>query len=266
MWWSWRYFVAVSLVGLILIIIGLAVALFPQSITSNIVILLGIMLIVHSTTYSIVAIWNDSRHKYSKGKETSKSTREDTEKITKKGFSPKLPDKETKFPEAADILLINDIQGSKSEMNLLEDETIVLDDGYVGYRQKLTLTNKRIIYSQKEGTIKTTWNKMLEIPLDQIKEAYIGTTGELSELSSAMLRMKDGNIRKLNVNFGGGAAQRMHVATDIVTNAAVRTKTLSDRWVKAINQQLRQKTESLSEMYEEITLKLEDTLKETKKK
>ena len=107
---------------------------------------------------------------------------------------------------------------------------------------------------------------MLEIPLEQIKEAYIDITGELSQLSSAMLRMKDGNIRKLNVNFGDGDAQGMHVATDIVTDAAVRTKTLSDRWVNAINRQLRQKTESLSEMYEEITMKLEETLKETKKK
>ena len=93
MWRSWRYFVAFSLMGLILVVIGLAVALFPQSITSNIIIFLGIILIILSATYSVVAIWNDSRQKHSKGKETSKSTRADTEKITKKGFSPRLSKK-----------------------------------------------------------------------------------------------------------------------------------------------------------------------------
>ena len=85
--------------GLILVVIGLAVALFPRSITSNIIIFLGIILILLSATYAIVAIWNDSRQKYSKGKGTSKNAREDTEKIIKKDFSPKVSKKKVGVPD-----------------------------------------------------------------------------------------------------------------------------------------------------------------------
>jgi hypothetical protein len=63
------------------------------------------------------------------------------------------------------------------EMELSEGEEVVLDDGYVGYRQKLTLTNKRLVYRKKEGMFKTTWNVTEEIPLEQIEEAYTHTSG-----------------------------------------------------------------------------------------
>jgi hypothetical protein len=43
---------------------------------------------------------------------------------------------------------------------------------------------------------------------------------------------------------------------------AVRTKTLCDKWVNAINQQLRQKVESRTEMLEKRIRELEEKLKE----
>ena len=151
------------------------------------------------------------------------------------------------------------------EMKLLEGEKVVLDDGYVGYRQKLTLTNKRLVYSKKEGLFKTTWNMTEEIPLEQIEEAYTDTIGGLTQLSRAMLRMKDGKIRELNVNFGGGDALGMLAAPDMATEGAVRTKTLCDKWVNAINQQLRLKVESQTEKLEERIRELEEKLKEKEK-
>jgi len=155
------------------------------------------------------------------------------------------------------------------EMELLEGEEVVLDNGYVGYRQKLTLTNKRLVYSRKEGFFTTTWNVTEEIPLEQIEEAYTHTTGSLTQASSAMMRMKDGETRKLNVNFGGGDALGMLTAPDMATDMAIRTKTLCDKWVNAINQQLsaglRLKAESQTEKLEQRIKELEEKLKEKEK-
>ena len=75
---------------------------------------------------------------------------------------------------------------------------------------------------------------------------------------------RDGKIRELNVNTGSGDALGMLVAADMGTDMAVRTKTLCDKWVNAINQQLRLKGESQTEMLEERIRELEEKLKEKK--
>jgi hypothetical protein len=147
-------------------------------------------------------------------------------------------------------------------MKLLEGEKVVLDDGYVGYRRKLALTNKRLVYSKKEGMFKTSWNVTEEIPLEQIEEAYTHTEGGLSQSSSALLRMKDGQIRALNINLGSGDALGMLAAADMGTDMAIRTKTLCDRWVNAINQQLNKKAENRTELLKKRIRELEDKLRE----
>jgi hypothetical protein len=151
------------------------------------------------------------------------------------------------------------------EIALLEGEEVVLEDGYVGYKQKLTLTNKRLLYIKGEGLFRTTWKLNEEIPLEQIEEAYTQTIGSLTQMSEAMLRMKDGKNRELNVHFGGGDALGMLTAPDMATEGAIRTKTLCDKWVSAINQQLRLKVESQTEKLEERIRELEEKLKEKEK-
>ena len=151
------------------------------------------------------------------------------------------------------------------ELKLLEGEKVVLDDGYVGYRQKLTLTNKRLVYKKKEGVFKTKWIMIKDIPLDQIEEAYTHTTGGFSQSSSAMLKMKDEKILELKVEMGSGDALGMLTSSDMGTDMAVRTKTLCDKWVNAINQQLRIKGERQTEMLEERIRTLEKKLKEKKR-
>jgi type II secretory pathway predicted ATPase ExeA len=57
----------------------------------------------------------------------------------------------------------------------------------------------------------------------------------------------------------------MLAAPDMATEGAVRTKTLCDKWVSAINQQLRLKVESQTEKLEERIRELEEKLKEKEK-
>lgn len=155
-----------------------------------------------------------------------------------------------------------------NEMELLEGEEVVLDDGNVGYRLKLTLTNKRLIFSKKEGLFKTTWKVTDEIPLEQIEEAYTDTRKAglgLSQLSSTMLKMKNGNVRELTFKLGDADTLGMLIGgSDIVVDGAVRTKTVSDRWVSAINQLLRLKAESRTDKLEQRIKELEEKLKEEK--
>jgi hypothetical protein len=148
------------------------------------------------------------------------------------------------------------------EIRLLEGEEVVLDNGYVGYRHKLTLTNKRLLYTKGEGLFKVSWNVTEEIPLERIEEAYTHTKGSLTQLSVAMLKMKVGETRELRVSCGGGDALGSLLAPDMPTDVAIRTKTLCDKWVNAINQQLRLKGESQTETLEKRIRELEEKLKE----
>jgi len=150
------------------------------------------------------------------------------------------------------------------EINLLEGEKVVLDDGYVGYKQKLTLTNKPLVYVRGEGIFRTTWKLDEEIPLEQIEEAYTHTRGSLTQMSVAMLKMKDGKTRELKISGGSGDLGSLFAA-DMATDMAVRTKTLCDKWVNAINQQLRLKVGSQTETLEKRIRELEEKLKEKEK-
>jgi len=151
------------------------------------------------------------------------------------------------------------------EINLLEGEKIVLDDGYVGYKQKLTLTNKRLVYVRGEGFLSTKWKLDEEIPLEQIEEAYTQTQGTLTQMSKAVLKMKNGQTRELRINIGGGDTLGILFSPDMPTDSAIRTKTLCDKWVNAINQQLRLKVGSQTETLEKRIRELEEKLKDKEK-
>jgi len=150
------------------------------------------------------------------------------------------------------------------EMKLLEGEKVVLDDGYVGYKKKLTLTNKRLVYVRGEGFLSTKWKLDEEIPLEQIEEAYTQTQGGLTQMSKAILKMKNGETRELRVSGGSGDLGSL-LAADMATDMAVRTKTLSDRWVNAINAQLGLNTKSQTETLEKRIRELEEKLKDKEK-
>ena len=99
-----------------------------------------------------------------------------------------------------------------------------------------------------------------------VKNAYTHTSGGFSQKSDAMLRMKDGKIREFNVEPATGDALGMLGAADMGTELATRTKTVCNKWVNAINQQLRIKSESQTEKLDERIRKLEKKLKEKRGK
>lgn len=123
-------------------------------------------------------------------------------------------------------------------MELEKDENIILDDGPLGFRRKLTLTNKRLIIQKGEGLFRVTWKQESEIPLAEIEEAYL-VADSFSALSSIKLRMKNGESVDLQLKLGDTQALGASLAADTLTDMAVRMKILNDRWISAINNRLR---------------------------
>ena len=77
-----------------------------------------------------------------------------------------------------------------------------------------------------------------QIPLEQIEEAYVDTTGSLVQNSTVKLRMKNGKICDLTLMLSDGDNMGLMFGENDGVQWAVRTKTLCDRWVNAIRQQL----------------------------
>lgn len=82
-------------------------------------------------------------------------------------------------------------------MKLSEGEQIVLDDGYLGFRRKLTLTNQRLIFWKKHGFFRTSWAQEEEILLTEIEEAYTEPSGAFG-WSTAMLKMRNDKSMSLD--------------------------------------------------------------------
>lgn len=139
----------------------------------------------------------------------------------------------------------------------LEGEIVILDNGNVGYRQKVTLTNRRLIFIRKQGSFKE-YEPVEEIPLEQIKEAYVHTGGVFSPASSVVLKMKNGLNWQLNISFGNGDDTGKFFSYHMATDLAIISKAVCDKWANAINQQLKLKVEDRTQQLEHRIRELQE--------
>ena len=123
------------------------------------------------------------------------------------------------------------------EMKLLEGEQVVLEDSHFSSSRKVTLTNKRLLVQKKKGLFYSYWMIDEEFPLETIDEAYV-ETDSFSAIGSLQLKLKNGESIRLPVSPDGGALLGTLGAADWVTDSALKIKTVNDRWVNAINNQL----------------------------
>jgi hypothetical protein len=146
-------------------------------------------------------------------------------------------------------------------MKLREGEQIVLDDGYLGFRRKLTLTNQRLIFWKKHGFFMTSWAQEEEIPLTEIEEAQIEPSGAF-ELSTAMLKMKNDQSIELVLKLPESQSFEAHMVGEKLSGMHQRLKTIKDSWVDAINSQLMAKAEDRTQELEDRNSKLREKPKE----
>ncbi len=127
-------------------------------------------------------------------------------------------------------------------MELEEKENIILDEGPLGYRKKLILTNKRLLVHKGKGFFKVTWKIEQEIPLTKIEEAteHMDT---FTSMSSLILKLK--NKEKMNFRFKLTDSQMVGsmFGGDAGSMMTIKVKAVTDKYVTAINHQINKKTE-----------------------
>ena len=127
-------------------------------------------------------------------------------------------------------------------MKLREGEQVVLDDGYLGFRRKLTLTNQRLIFWKRHGFFRTSWAQEEEISLAEIEEAYAEPSGAFG-WSAAMLKMKNDKSIELGLKLPDSEPFMPDLREEKLSSMHQRLKAIKDRWVDAINSQLMAKAE-----------------------
>lgn len=122
-------------------------------------------------------------------------------------------------------------------MDLESDEYIVLDDGTLGFRAILTLTNKRLIIQQGKGLFKVTWGKEKEILLKEIEEAYAHLES-FTSMSVMKLRLRNGRTEDIRFKLRDSEMIGASLG-DPSVGIPMKVKSITDRWVNAINNQIK---------------------------
>ena len=107
---------------------------------------------------------------------------------------------------------------------------MVLSEYSLGFKKKMTLTNKRLIVQQGEGFFRVTWKNEAEIPLEEIEEANAHVESSTS-LSTMKLRLKNGNTK--DIRFKPPESEMTDRAID-KTAMLTKVKAITERWVNAI--------------------------------
>jgi len=111
---------------------------------------------------------------------------------------------------------------------LSDGEEIIFDDGNIGRKKKLVLTNKRLIFLQGKGRFNKTYQKEDEIPIEDIESAHYDT-----EFGAIVLQLKNGEKEVIDfIGFDSFEDVLMGTNSDI---SEVRLQATIDRWVNAIN-------------------------------
>jgi hypothetical protein len=120
---------------------------------------------------------------------------------------------------------------------LQPNERIVLDNGNLGFRRKLMLTNQRLIIIVGKGLFNVTWSKESEIPLTEIEEVH-SEIGAINALDFLKIKKKNGEIIDLFFKLSDGQIIGAGIQEDTLAGMAIRQNNISTKWIIAINQQL----------------------------
>jgi rRNA maturation endonuclease Nob1 len=93
-------------------------------------------------------------------------------------------------------------------------------------------------FSKKERAFTAYWLVEQELPFEVIEEAFT-ESGGMSGIGSLWLKLKDGKVISLSIGVGGAEQFGSLGASDMVTDMAVKQNAVNNRWVNAINNQLR---------------------------
>ncbi len=136
----------------------------------------------------------------------------------------------------------------RKEMKLKRDENLIMDNGPLGLKKKLMLTNKRLIIQKDEGVFNVDWKQEKVISLNSIEDIYLETKG-FSGLSSMKIKMKKGKSIELSLSLGDSWLIDDTSETKLDKDKSEQLKMLNYRWVRAITNQLMKHDEKKKTTY-----------------
>jgi len=111
---------------------------------------------------------------------------------------------------------------------LLEGEEIVFVDGRIGRNKALVLTTKRLIFLQCKGRFSKTYQKVDEIPIEDIESARYDP-----EFGAIIVQLKNGEKEVIDL-IGSDSLADVLMGTNSEISE-VRLQATTDRWVNEIN-------------------------------
>ncbi len=134
------------------------------------------------------------------------------------------------------------------KMKLKRDENLIMDNGPLGLKKKLMLTNKRLIIQKDEGVFNVDWKQEKVISLNSIEDIYLETKG-FSGLSSMKIKMKKVKSIELSLSLGDSLLIDDSSETKLDKDKSEQMKMLNYRWVRAITNQLMKHDEKKKIVY-----------------
>ena len=118
------------------------------------------------------------------------------------------------------------------ENEIQKDETVLLGDTSISFRDKLILTNKRLIILKPKWFLSSTFIKRREIPLNEIIDARSAFMSRLRGNLMMILKLTTGE--ELPIKFDVGTASLLKTQKGMSFNVNV----ITEKWVNAINREI----------------------------
>jgi len=233
---------------------------------SHVVMIVGSIIMVFSVIYSVLAIYRPRL-------ERSKQEIVEKASINEKPTNRSENNVEV-IPDSSNTMLMKDNQGPKMK-NKFEDEVLekatltVQSDGVKTSEERELLVGKLAGLFNNPSVILTSERLIFgdrSIDLSEIIEVYPAQKRLQSEL---VVRLANGTTERLDISPEKSVSVLTFLSGSLDAQESemrAGSKATVDRWVNAINQQLRQKTENQTETFEERIKELEKKLKENEKK
>ena len=116
------------------------------------------------------------------------------------------------------------------EKELQKDEIVIIDKTSIALRDKILLTNKRLIIFKPKGFLSSTFVKRYELPLSEIIEAHTDFIRRSQANLMMILTLKNGEQQE--ILFDPGTRIEILGTTGEI---ASRMNAITEKWVNAIN-------------------------------
>jgi hypothetical protein len=113
------------------------------------------------------------------------------------------------------------------KLNLAPQETLIMTNSLPGIHNRISLTNKRLVFEEGNGYFSISWKQYYQLLLSNIEEASVNADSGI--MDSITIKLKDGII--MRVQFKLADSHNLYLSPEIDQFAST-----PERWAQAINE------------------------------